>query len=876
MVEGWDAYTSVLAMSQQSPDTGHAVNRTVKAVPAKHQKIWTTAPPADEEFWEVVQRWVDEVRPSAGLRVHGVSAIYVANNVDLSGHIDEPLYVGDKDVAILHMGSAEYALDLYPPGVLQVPRRVTYPPKGFVWLHGAARTTWKHGVTAGPARIVIRVGCSARPATPTSSSSPSSSRPPPSPSSPSTASRTPRRRSSRVAGDKREDPVSTSVVDKYVQHISKNSKYFMVQLGSSKRRQLVADLQRARVLEFDQAGACTNDDRGTVGVRRLVVDDKFCAIVRQIASNHASKFASWAHEEMFDRYMRKIAIQAEGMEPFPRMHGRGETHLEAKDLALRKKNVLHTKEHRDLKMLVEAVYKKVDNLRPAHLKEAPGAEIRYPVTIGVCGTHIMAHSDEPEYDGPGAEIYNFVVAGKGLAVLSSSVPWHNKEEYRVFEVSAGDVWWIADEYRLEWEHQVLRDMPAPVPVDFVDLSEQRIVVTVRAGKASPEQLARWEKAYGSCYEDVKPASTSKSGPTGTRTRSHKDTSQTPTTSKGKPPVTKTGTPGAPATRWTLGALLSFPPWDKKHKHFKRYSTLTNNHSAITLSPGMRLARQSSDFATILAVGTITDKTQTHYVCIVHLDTQNEVQPVLAHWTLEFASSAKKGPLDKAMENKLKLWMGTNEAKPRLQAHPLKSLKRYFSGDADTGAPPSPPLKKPKRGGQGQLVTYSDPGGGTLTSNPGGMGYAFLNNSSSNPGGTNVLGHMGAAFLNLSDGLLGVDASLRRVTGGMTAQEAREREEQRDAAYKAEREAAAQRERDELAKVNTGNTDFLQKLVLQHFTQPVPAPTYMPAPPPPPTPTPTTMPSLKGDLIELKKMHEEGLIDDDEWAALKKDVINRYK
>ena len=204
-------------------------------------------------------------------------------------------------------------------------------------------------------------------------------------------------------------------------------KYFVLKLTHHERVILATDLEDARVLKFDtETGTCSDPDLGTVGLLRDVIDGSFCEAVKAVVKKHASNFCDWAHDQRFNRYMKKLTIQAEGMEPFPRMRGRAETNADEKDVALRRSKVLHTKDHKHLAALVDKLYGIVTDLRPAHLADAPGADTRYPVTIGVCGTHIMPHSDEPEYDGPGAEIYNFIICGQGLAALSLS--FHKTED----------------------------------------------------------------------------------------------------------------------------------------------------------------------------------------------------------------------------------------------------------------------------------------------------------------------------------------------------------------------------------------------------------------------------------------------------------------
>ena len=217
----------------------------------------------------------------------------------------------------------------------------------------------------------------------------------------------------------------------------------------------------------------------------------------------------------------------------------------------------------------------------------------------------MPHSDEPEYDGPGAGIYNFIILGQGLAALSSS--FHKEEDWRVFEVNTGDVWWIADQFRFEWEHEVLRDMPTPVPVDFLDLSKQRIVVTVRMGETPPAQEARWEHIYSSSYVDVE--STDKGKPSGgtamlpanggrlTRKwlSDHKrgdgdigeDHVHTPRTTGPAAPresatYATTATGRHPQSKWQLGDTLK---QFKGHAAFQPFDSLSPTRSDITFTPG---------------------------------------------------------------------------------------------------------------------------------------------------------------------------------------------------------------------------------------------------------------------------------------------------
>ena len=674
-----------------------------------------------------------------------------------------------------------------------------------------------------------------------------------------------------------------------------DSKYFVLKLSPHPRQKFVRDLEEAQVLEFDDEGTCLgDDDRRTVGLRRGAINEKVCKAVQQVVKNHASKFCSWAHDVRFDSYMKKLSIDAEDTEPFPQMRGRSETHLSEKDLDLRRRKMLHTRDHPDLANLVDMLYTVIDkDLRPAHLKDAPGADTRYPVTIGVCGTHIMAHSDEPEYDGPGAGIYNFIISGQGLAALSS---WHTKEKWRVFEVNTGDVWWIADQFRFEWEHQVLRNMPTPVEVNFDDLSQQRIVVTVRMGKPSPEQLARWEEVYGSCYDDVDTKSTDKgkaSPPTRPRKRRPQDDHNPGDGNIGEDHVhaQRTTGPAAPRTSKPYSATTKRAVWTlgdpskrfKGHQAFQPYATLSRTNPDITFSPGMRAVHQSSTVATVLAVGTISTKTQPHYVCVLHFPIDDEVRPVLAHWLLapEHGLTVTDGQMTKPMSTKLKKWMQTPEATIRLQNRPLRTARTNLTiSTQEVADTTEPPAKKPRLSGRGsanknkpvptgdlgdlrQLMTSSTPGGVTR---------------SSNKTGSNFIETMASSFGLLSSGLVEIGEHLRNINGGFSAEDMHERERQHQeniAALQKEKDdkyAALQKEKDDkYEKSNAERIAFLE----QRFSNPSAPPTPTPTPPTL-TPTHSTLPTLMSELKDLKQMLDDGIIDEEDWKLMKTTIIKGYK
>jgi len=700
-----------------------------------------------------------------------------------------------------------------------------------------------------------------------------------------------------------------------VQYVSA-TKYFLLKLTPHARQIYARHLEEAQVLEFDKAKGrtCLDSAIGTVGLYKGVIDDTVCQAVLKLVTTHADSFCNWAHDGRFNDYMKKLAIEAEGMKPFPHMRGRAETDLDEQSLAQRRSKVLHTKDHPYLVKLVDSLYTIASNLRPDHLKDAPGADTRYPVTIGVCGTHIMPHSDEPGYDGPGAWIFNFIVLGQGLVALSSS--FHNKEAWRVFEVNTGDVWWIADQFRFEWEHEVLRDMPTPVPVDFLDLSKQRIVVTVRMGETSPAQEARWEHIYSSSYVDVE--STDKGKPSGgtamlpanggrlTRKwlSDHKrgdgdigeDHVHTPRTTGPAAPresatYATTATGRHPQGKWQLGnTLRQF----RGHAAFHPFDSLSPTRSDITFTPGVQVVQQSSTIGTVLAVGTITDKGQErHYVCIVHIPNDDEVHPVLAVWLLgldkTYRAAATNGKLPKTMTNKLNAWLKTQDATARLQNRPLRSVKNKLEvslQEVEVDETTEPQAKKPRLSRHDsadknqlvvagplrelqQLMTSSNPSGDMR---------------SSSPGGANYFDNMGTSFGALSSGLAIVGSHLREITGGISADEARQRERENQerlaavqkekndnlftlhAAHAAKLAAAVQKEKDELAKVTEQNTHFLQQFILANALR------TSSGTPTTPTPTPPTrMTELQG----LKQMLDDGLIDAEEWKEMKKEVFSRY-
>ena len=156
--------------------------------------------------------------------------------------------------------------------------------------------------------------------------------------------------------------------------------------------------------------------------------------------------------------------------------------------------------------------------------------------------------------------------------------------------------------------------------------------------------------------------------------------------------------------------------------------------------------------------------------------------------------------------------------------------------------------------------------------------------SSSPGGANYFDNMKTSFGALSSGLAIVGNHLREITGGISADEARQRERENQehlaavqkekndnlftlhAAHAAKLAAAVQKEKDELAKVTEQNTHFLQQFILANALR------TSSGTPTTPTPTPPTrMTELQG----LKQMLDDGLIDAEEWKEMKKDVFSRY-
>ena len=904
-IEQWHTYKTVREDAASQPDEYHEAHRTAADVklPSNMYPCWARMDPSDTDVWTCVQSFVDNCGP--GLQLQALSAMYfLPGKVDW--HVDEMppnnMCMGDADIFTFNMGEVEYNLHLRFPDADSTPLgKLPMLPKGFARLSRMARKKMEHAVLEGPQRFVVRASCShtvvavdgeqecARELLHMAASA-----------QPRAANGG--EKDSEVAKSKRvtrsrSHAANASIVAPYISHLQKEgAAYFLHAPDKKFLSNFKKDLEDAHVLTYNDAGGCTNERRGTVGRRRGVLSESFRNGVLAIVREHKHKFHAWGHDPRLEKYVRKLAIKAPGMKDFPAMHGKSEETTRA-ELAKRKRDVLDTTTDDALANLVNCCYKIVDDIRPAHLASLPGASTRYPITIGVGGTHVVSHSDEPTFDGPGAGIYNFVICGRGLVGLSSI--HHADEPFRVFEAAPGDVWFIADEFRVEWEHEVLRDMPRPQKVDFDTLDGARVVITVRQGEVTDEQVARWFEVYGDQYDDSDEPTTEprKTTPKAATPKSKvskvSKSKQSREQSRPKEPKPLSYQPGAKTT-WIAGVKVKKRKQITFPSNFTELASLTKKTSGhtSTIAAGANLTLAGGVTGTVLMTGMIFFSNQPNYVCIVHIGSPDDcVRVALAAWVLECldVGSASSPGLTARQTTRLQRWLQTEEAQVRLSKQPLRSDKKWFAQSGDI-----PDVVATMAGGARRPHVIEDlpmVSQAVASSLPRQIGGVFERGGGSNlKPGAGGMDFLVNTIQSMTEGLTSISSTLRNVDGSVSAPELLQRREMEEAKRESERQAMEARllsERQEMeARLEAKERAHQEResaMAAQHFqlTQTVlsqlmaakgGAPTPVPESSPPATESTDVM---MAELKKLKKMFDDELIDADDYKHMKQNLVGRY-